>query len=303
MASWRQLFLLSHILINFVYLTIAQPGFLDYHCIENGNFTSNSMYQTNLNTLLSSLSSNIDRNGFYSSSEGEGSDVVNGIALCRGDVELDSCRSCVNDSTRKLSQLCPNNKQAIGWYDYCMLRYSNQSFLGTMDTSPVYHLWNENKTSDVRQFNQDLRNLLDDLRGRAGSGGSLRKFATDNTSFTTATDFRTIYGLVQCTPDLSERQCTDCLLLAMEEIGSCCVGYKGGRVVYPSCNFRYELYRFNKEKEITPEPPLSPPPPSSEPLRPAFFQHSSLETNMEMPLREASNFSVNEASITELDGR
>ncbi|KAA8519958.1 hypothetical protein F0562_014132 [Nyssa sinensis] len=220
------------------------------------------MYQTNLNTLLSSLSSNIDRNGFYSSSEGQGSDMVNGIALCRGDVELDICRSCVNDSTRRLSQLCPNNKQAIGWYDYCMLRYSNQSFLGTMDTRPALYLWNRNNISDVVQFNQNLRNLLDGLRGRAGSGGSLRKFATGNTSFTTATAFGTIYGLVQCTPDLSEQLCSNCLIGAMQEIGSCCVGYRGGRVIYPSCNLRYELDApfYN---ETTPEPPLSPPPASS----------------------------------------
>ncbi|KAA8519974.1 hypothetical protein F0562_014228 [Nyssa sinensis] len=188
--------------------------------------------------------------------------MINEIALCRGDVELDICRSCVNDSTRRLSQLCPNNKQAIGWYDYCMLRYSNQSFLGTMDTRPACYMWNTNNVSDVVQFNQDLRNLLDGLRGRAGSGGSLCKFATGNTSFTTATDFGTVYGLVQCTPDLSEQLCSDCLIGAMQEIGSCCVGYRGGRVIYPSCNLRYELDDpfYN---ETTPEPPLSPPPASS----------------------------------------
>ncbi|KAA8519984.1 hypothetical protein F0562_014240 [Nyssa sinensis] len=213
------------------------------------------MYQTNLNTLLSSLSSNIDRNGFYNSSEGQGSDMVNGIALCRGDVELDICRSCVNDSTIKLSQLCPNNKQAIGWYDYCMLRYSNQSFLGTMDTSPAFYMWNTDNISDVFQFNQDLRSLLDGLRGRAGSGGSLRKFATDNTSYTTATGLRTIYGLVQCTPDLSDTQCGGCLISAMEQIESCCIGYRGGRIIYPSCNLRYELYSFYNETR--PEPPPS----------------------------------------------
>ncbi|KAA8519965.1 hypothetical protein F0562_014221 [Nyssa sinensis] len=185
------------------------------------------MYQTNLNTLLSSLSSNIDRNGFYSSSEGQGSDMVNGIALCRGDVELDICRSCVNDSTR-----------------------------------PALRMWNTNNISDVVQFNQNLRNLLDGLRGRAGSGGSLRKFATGNTSFTTATDLGTIYGLVQCTPDLSEQLCSNCLIGAMQEIGSCCVGYREGRVIYPSCNLRFELDDafYN---ETTPDPPLSPPPASS----------------------------------------
>ncbi|KAJ0085752.1 hypothetical protein Patl1_07127 [Pistacia atlantica] len=37
------------------------------------------------------------------------------MALCRGDVKPDICRSCINDSSLELSKLCPNQKEAVMW--------------------------------------------------------------------------------------------------------------------------------------------------------------------------------------------
>ena len=48
---------------------------------------------------------------------------------------------------------------------------------------------------------------------------------------------------MQCTPDLSELSCSNCLEGATNEIPTC-DSRKGGRVVKPSCNLRYEIYRF-----------------------------------------------------------
>jgi hypothetical protein len=113
----------------------AQPNFLDNFCINgNGNYTANSTYQTNLNILLSNLSTNTEINyGFYNFSYGQNTDKVNAIGLCRGDVKPDVCRKCLNDSRVLLTQLCPNQKEAIGWYENCMLRYSNRSIFGIME--------------------------------------------------------------------------------------------------------------------------------------------------------------------------
>ncbi|KAL7242706.1 hypothetical protein ACSBR1_015150 [Camellia fascicularis] len=82
MASCKQLlFLSSYILINPVGLTIAQPNFVYEFCINNGNYISNGIYQRNLNTVLSSFSSNTDKYGFYSSPVGQNPDRVNAIDL------------------------------------------------------------------------------------------------------------------------------------------------------------------------------------------------------------------------------
>ncbi|XP_057463901.1 cysteine-rich receptor-like protein kinase 29 [Actinidia eriantha] len=234
MSYWRRLFLIYQIfLINLVGLTQAQPDLLGHFC----NHTSNSIYQANLNNLLSSLSTKTDQYGFYSASLGEDPDTAHAIVLCRADADLDTCRGCIDNSTSKLTQLCPNAKEAIGWYDYCMLRYSNVSMQGIMAGDPRIFVWDDENVTSVRPFIQALTTLLEELRVQAASGGTRRKFATGSTL---GPDSVNIYALVQCTPDISQQDCTDCLQGATDNIPLCCNGTKGGRVIRPSCHFRYE---------------------------------------------------------------
>ncbi|WZZ25437.1 hypothetical protein YC2023_008838 [Brassica napus] len=73
------------------------------------------------------------------------------------------------------------------------------------------------------------------------------------------TDFQTLNGLVQCTPDLTSQDCLDRIInqLPTDRIG--------GRVMVPSCFSRFELYLFYNEAaaDRTPQPQLhsAPPPP------------------------------------------
>ncbi|KAM4113989.1 hypothetical protein ACJW30_04G036600 [Castanea mollissima] len=261
-----KLLFLSAICI-FIAQAFAQPNFLYHFCLDNGNYTSNSTYKANLNQLLSSLSSNTEIDyGFYNSSYGQNPDKVYAIGLCRGDVKPDVCRSCLNNATNLLPLLCPNQKEAIGGYDYCTLRYTFRDIFGIMEDSPALYMWNNNNVSaNVDQFNQDLRTLLDSQRVQAAKGGSLRKFAAGNA---TAPNNQTLYSLVQCSPDLSEQDCSGCLAGAMGDIPKCCDGKQGGRVIRPSCNFRYEVSLFYDPTGISVlspplVPPVSPSPPST----------------------------------------
>ncbi|KAH7858481.1 hypothetical protein Vadar_024319 [Vaccinium darrowii] len=202
MGSWRNLVFLFHILINIVGLSISQPDFVFVDCEESfGNYTTNSTYHTNLNTLLSSLSSNTNRFGFYNSSLGENPDTVYATVLCRGDIDLDSCHSCINNATSKITQDCPKSKEAVGWYDLCMVRYSNKSINGKANASG-YCSVNPLNVLSVDQFNKSLTTLFDRLISQAAAGGTLQKFAMGNVS---GPDDQTIYGVAQCTPDLSEK--------------------------------------------------------------------------------------------------
>jgi hypothetical protein len=105
---------------------------------------------------------------------------------------------------------------------------------------------------------------LESLKSEAVAGGSLRKFAAGNA---TAPNFQTLYALVQCTPDLSELECNNCLAGAFQGILNCCDGKQGGRVISPSCSMRFEVEQFyNLIAAASPPsspvaPPLSPPPP------------------------------------------
>ncbi|RDX66172.1 Cysteine-rich receptor-like protein kinase 26, partial [Mucuna pruriens] len=259
----------SSTIVNEMYSSTerAQPSFLYHFCMnDNGNFTAKSSYQTNLNTLLSSLSSNtqID-SGFYNFSQGQNSDKVNAIGMCRGDVKPDACRSCLNDSRVLLTQRCPNQKEAIGWYDNCMLRYSNRSIFETMEPDPTYFLWTQNNATDMDEFNEALRSLVDSLRSKAASGDSLKKYAAGSAA---GPSFQTIFALLQCTPDLSEQQCNDCLVRAISSISSCCAGKTSGRIGKPSCNLRFDTSPFY-DSAADASPPSSSPPPQVPPPPPS----------------------------------
>lgn len=108
----RTLFFSSSVLLLIIVTqSLAQPDFQQYWCYnENGNYTADSPYQTNLKTLLSSLvSTNGNSYGFYNSSYAENSTKqAYATGLCRGDVVADDCRSCLNDSTHQLIKMCPN---------------------------------------------------------------------------------------------------------------------------------------------------------------------------------------------------
>ncbi|CAK7350923.1 unnamed protein product [Dovyalis caffra] len=210
------LFLFSYILLHLPSLIVAQPDFANMHCSNDvGNHTANSTFGRNLNCLLSSLYSNTQSDyGFYNLSVGEpGPDKAYAIGLCRGDVGLDDCQSCIRNSTRKILQVCPSQKEASGFYAACMLRYSNKSIFGVLEDSPIFFIWDQwyRKASDVNQFNQALQPLLGRLRDTAVSGNSHRKFAAGNVS----AGFDRIYGLVQCMPDLSSDRCDSCQTVSL----------------------------------------------------------------------------------------
>ncbi|KAK6917378.1 Gnk2-homologous domain [Dillenia turbinata] len=253
------------LLLQFFGLSVSQTNFSHYMCLNpNVNYTKNSAYEEGLNNLVTLASDSVSMYGFYNASTGESPDQVNVLALCRGDVALDSCRICLNDS-KYLLQLCPFQKEAIGWYENCMLRYSNRSIIGVADTSIVIAGWKLQNATDISQFNKDLGGLLDNLRSQAASGGSLKKFATGNVN---SGNFVTIYGLVQCTPDLSEIDCNNCLQSATEDIPTYFNGKVGGEILYFSCTLQYETYKFfNDTLFVSPSSPppsspsLSPPPP------------------------------------------
>ncbi|KAI9114594.1 hypothetical protein K1719_014292 [Acacia pycnantha] len=134
-----------------------------------------------------------------------------------------------------------------------------------METSPFQYLWNTQSALEQEQFQSVVTKTKNFLRDRAASGNSVRKFAAANT---TAPSNQTIHGLVQCTPDLSENDCRACLNAAISEIPKCCNGMKGGRVLGPSCNLRYESYVFFDVAAAQPFTSLSLSPPSSSPLPP-----------------------------------
>ncbi|KAJ6917338.1 hypothetical protein NC652_019642 [Populus alba x Populus x berolinensis] len=132
-----------------------------------------------------------------------------GLALCRGDASTSDCKTCVVEAGGEIRKRCPYNKAAIIWYDNCLFKYSNKGFFGQIDNGNKFYMWNVNAVRGMEL------------------GESTK-----------------LYGLVQCTRDLSSAVCKKCLDGIIGELPSCCDGKEGGRVVSGSCNFRYEIYPF-----------------------------------------------------------
>ncbi|GKV53072.1 hypothetical protein SLEP1_g59620 [Rubroshorea leprosula] len=174
----------------------------------------------------------------------------------------DVCRGCINGAATELRTSCLT-KESAQYYDNCMLRYSNNSILGVRDNNGFFRWGEGSNATDVSAFNDSLTTLLERLRGRAAAGGSLRKFAT---GMTVAPPSDSIYALVQCTPDLSELQCSSCLFQAFERIPRCCGGRREARIFGPSCSVRYNdtLFYNVSSADMPPPPPLLSPPPSND---------------------------------------
>ncbi|KAL8130197.1 hypothetical protein V2J09_019352 [Rumex salicifolius] len=220
-------------------LGAAQQVLRKYECSEsNGNYTSTSTYKSNLDTLLTSISSNTNISyGFFNFSTGKSPDQANGVALCRGDVGFSDCHTCLEFVITKVTQLCPVQREAIGWADNCMLRYSNRSIFAVWEEAPYFVLQNGTLTGNDAQFGTVQQSLMDSVKNAAASGDSSLKFATQEGKVNASIS---IYMLMQCTPDLTQGHCVQCLY---RTIARSSVEY-GERVLLPSCNLRYELYKF-----------------------------------------------------------
>ncbi|XP_009412446.2 cysteine-rich receptor-like protein kinase 44 [Musa acuminata AAA Group] len=221
---------------------MAQP--LYQVCDDTGNYTANSTYKSNLDLLLS-LASNGSLSGFYNGTAGRSPDQVSGIILCRGDVTTADCSSCLATAGQVLLQLCPNKRGATVWYDDCLVRYSNnQSFFSSTDNSPMAYLVNEKDIAEVSRFDKLVSELMSGIADQAAaSNGSSKKFATGTMSNFTS-EFPIVYGLVQCTPDLSRSRCRQCLQKLFDVIPNLFEGKQGARAVGVRCNMRYEVYSF-----------------------------------------------------------
>ncbi|KAI9123670.1 hypothetical protein K1719_004970 [Acacia pycnantha] len=207
-------------------------------------YAPNSTYDTNLILLLSNLSSNANHSdGFYNTTVGQNTkDAVYGLYLCRGDTTASACQACVSQATKDIMQ-CPKTTQAVGWYDKCTLRYSNANFFAIEQDDPTKVLYNNANATNKESF---MRLVIDTMNEAAkaaayGGGNGSRKFATREGNYSS---FQTLYTLAQCTPDLSEVECYNCLRRTIDEYPSCCFGRVGAIARAYSCNVRYELYPF-----------------------------------------------------------
>ncbi|KAH0691699.1 hypothetical protein KY289_019057 [Solanum tuberosum] len=226
---------------------------LYYDCSKPNNYSERSKFQSNLNRLLyRSLYNNSSDFIYTKASEGEDPDKVYGLFLCRGDIAPKDCKNCIDVARERIQRECPLKKQAIIWFDECLVRYSNVSFASMLDTSVSRILYNTQNVSRPEQFMGKLSAMFDNVITQAITVNLNLKYADNSDEIN---DFQRLYGMVQCLPDLSAVDCVTCLKTAFTQMSITLFDTKiptGGRVLHASCNLRYELYQL-----LTSLPPLT----------------------------------------------
>ncbi|MBA0819363.1 hypothetical protein Gohar_028099, partial [Gossypium harknessii] len=243
-------------------LIVAQlnPVYFEHDCNQgSGNYTPNSTYEANLNSIISRFATLSYFNyGFFNLSAGKSPNKVYSIALCRGDMNQADCNTCLNSTATELKQFCPRNKVAIAWSELCLVRYANRDLYGLLENDPRTCKYNPINASNPAQFNRALSELLNNLSSEAAASGPLRKYAAGNAP---TGILQTVYATVQCTPDMDQQNCTACLNYGRSELGGCCYGRMGCRILRPNCVLRFESNPFYNETAV----PLPSPPRTSSP--------------------------------------
>ncbi|XP_026444326.1 putative receptor-like protein kinase At4g00960 [Papaver somniferum] len=228
--------ILSAILICYALKANAQTDTENvYHSCSGGNYIANSTYESIVKLLLSSLKDSFNkgtiRNGYYNNTIVRRSNTMYGSYQCRGYIRHQECEESVVSAANEIALLCPTSKQAaISYKDLVVLQFSDKLFFSILQDKPLFTLPSEELVPNPDEFNPKL-------------------------------DLLKIYGLAQCSSDLSVDNCNRCLRGGINDIQKRFSGRIGGKVITWSCYFRYKLFPFYTKYATSPAP-ANPPQPS-----------------------------------------
>ncbi|CAA7037145.1 unnamed protein product [Microthlaspi erraticum] len=291
--SLSSLSILCFFLLNFGGSSVSAQT-----CIQNRkNFTPNGTYDDNRRLILSSLPSNTaTQDGFYYGSLGQEPNRIYAAGMCIPRADANDCSACIKGASDWLIQDCTNQEDAYYWAldpTNCLVRYANVSFSGSAafwETTPQYLvMYNAEINPNLTDFKKIWEGLIRGLIS-AASATKNTPSSSDNhykAGVAALTPFQNMYGLMQCTPDISSGDCDNCLRQSVIDYQTCCAQKTGGYVMRPICFFRWQMFTFSKGfGNITLAPPPSPPSPSRPP-----------------PLRRQPPSAVDRAKTTENNSR
>jgi hypothetical protein len=117
--------------------------------------------------------------------------------------------------------------------------------------------------SNAQEFDLVLNLLFETLSDKAASGDPVKKFAAGHA---VVPGSEKIYALVQCTPDIAKKNCSNCLKMAISDIPGNIFG-KQGRVLKPSCSLRYVVglfYESTADSLVNVSSPVTPASPKTQ---------------------------------------
>ncbi|KAM0943870.1 putative protein kinase RLK-Pelle-DLSV family [Dioscorea sansibarensis] len=247
--------LLLLFLFPFAKLSQGKPTL--YRCSTGSNYTTPSAFATNLALLLPDLIATTANSSILYSTASIGSTY--GLAQCQLGSSPSDCASCLNNSATDFSTLCPSGRSAGIRYDGCLLRYSDTRFFSQLSNDAFHYRTGGVKASDQAGFSSSVNDLMNEISSKAARTAS--RFMVGTANFSGG-----IYGMVQCTRDLSADDCANCLNSALGYMRLYAYGKVGNLVACLSCIIRYETYAFFSLLQLAPPPSLGESPSSSPPV-------------------------------------
>ncbi|KAL7254798.1 hypothetical protein ACSBR1_009029 [Camellia fascicularis] len=189
-------------------------------------YSPNSPYESNLNSLLTSLVNSATYSPYnkYTIMGSSPQDVVYGLYQCRGDLAMPDCATCVARSVSQLGTLCPENCGGTVQLQGCFVKYDNTTFLGVEDKTVVLK-----KCGPSTGYDTEVMGRRDAVfASMAGAGGPYRVGGAGD-----------VQGVAQCVGDLSASGCQDCLSEAIGRLKSDCGTAVYGDMFLAKCYVRY----------------------------------------------------------------
>ncbi|CDY10822.1 BnaC01g14370D [Brassica napus] len=230
-------------ILCFVFITIGVTSISAQNvCMDKGHFRPNDTYDANRRLILSSLPSNVtSQEGlFFNGSIGQEPNRVYATGMCIPGSTPQDCSDCIKIASDRLIESCSNQTNAFTWLGdptLCLVRYASTSFSGSGDLTPRSMVTNGGYiASNKTEFKKTWEDLVARMIDVASTGKSTSAALTSS---------QNMYALMQCTPDVSSRDCKNCLRQSANDFHSCCALKRGTRILRPICFFRWELYDYS----------------------------------------------------------
>ncbi|XP_042054486.1 plasmodesmata-located protein 2-like [Salvia splendens] len=195
-------------------------------CADQKFPDSNPLYNQNLKTLASALTSRSSAANYYKTSSGDGASAINGLYQCRGDLSFSDCSRCVAKATSMAGKLCGTAVAARVQLSGCYIRYEIAGFRQASATELVYKVCGPGRAG--------LGERLDAALGGIAKGVAPSRFY--------AGGYESVYVLGQCEGDLNSNDCVSCVKMAAESAKSECGSAVSAQIYMLECYISYTYY-------------------------------------------------------------
>lgn len=228
-----------------------------FNCSSSDHYVTGSVFESNLNNLLSSLLTKaLSNSGFSEGYSGTGPDQVFGLMMCYPDCTLTDCVFCLEYAVsiyNTKDRPCANSATTVLFYGQCLIRYARKNFTARIDTSINPNcIVNVANMTNQTQTTRSLPQMMASLRPVVPYAPLMSANSTIART--------NITGLMQCTRDLLPQDCDKCIGDALAFSKSCSRDWnaQGMRVAGVNCYVRYESVPYTITefpKILVPSPP------------------------------------------------